>query len=356
MPDYSANEIEAIGSRLLDFFLKTEVKDSVTFDKPTMKKMVAKRKSFGATKGKISAPVRLAHGNAGTNDGLKGIGPGDQLDFYNPSNERRAEVERRKMHMGIQVTEDQLEDAGIRVTDNRRQPSGGGTDVHPVLISTLTSTYGDLNEQWDEKFNSLLWGDGTADPKALAGLRSIILDDPTQGTVCGLSGGLNADWRNRAYTAAHAASGGTGAITSNVAAGGELMQILQKDNRQLMRFGSKADMRPSGSDFMDALEREMRANGQYFQTGAGGGDIEVKKLNLGGIEFYYDPELDNIGRAKYSYAFDSRDICLYVREGLWKQERTPSRPYDRFVFHHSVVTTCNLLTDKRNGSAVYQIT
>lgn len=355
--DYTAGELAAISASVLDFHIKKAVKDNVLYAKPTMKKMVAKRKEYDAAKELITMPVRFSHDGGGVNDDLEGIGPHDKLKFTKLNNDRRVEAKPRKMHIGITMSEDELETAGITVVDEFGRTSGGSTDPHPVLINMIMSKADQFNELYDERFNRLLWSDGTAKPNALAGLLSIILDDPTQGTVCGFSGALTTAWRNRAYTAAHAASGGAGAITSNVANGGELIQVLKKDNRQLMRFGSKIDMRPAGSDFLDALEREIRANGGYSDSGfSKDHDVDIGGVRLGGSEFYYEPELDNIGRAKFSYAWDSRDIHLYAQKGLWKKIRKPARPYDEFVIHQSLVSKCNLITDKRNGSAVYQIT
>lgn len=352
MPAYTATEVEAIAARLLDHYAKNPPKDSATYNKPTFDRLVAKKKTFGATKGEISLPVRLTHGNAGTNDGVVGIGPGDKLNFYNPSNDRRATYTRRKHHIGIEMTEDELEDYGIEIVDEMGKTSGDSTSAHPQLVAALKSKSEDFNEQHDEKMNTLLWGDGSADSQAMAGIRSIILDNPAAGTVGGLSCALNARWRNSAYTSSSA----NGAITSATTGGGALIQVLQKDLRQLERYGSKVDLRPSGSDFLDALETELRANGTYYERGTGGEhDIYIDSIKIKNQVFYYDPELDNISREKYSYALCTKDLHLHVREGMWKKVRNPARPYDQFVIHKSLVTTCQLAADKLNGMAVYQI-
>lgn len=355
--DFTASEVEAIASALLDHHVKTAAIDSAKFAKPTLERLIKGKKTFNATKGDITMPVRLEHGNNGVDDGLEGIGPADELKFYNPSNLRRARYTRRKHHIGVTMTEDELEDYGINIVDEMGKTSGGGTAEHAQIADALKEKMVEFDEQHDEELNTLIWGDGLADSKALSGIRSIILDDPTQGTVGGLSCALNPKWRNRAHTAAHGASGGTGAITSNTAGGGELMQVLTKDARQLARFGGRVTMRPSGSDFLDALEREVRANGKYSESGFGGvHNIGVGEARLDGMVFYYDPELDNMGRAKWSYAISGKNMKLMCREGLWKKVRNPARPYNRFVIHKSLVSTCQLTNDQMNGHAVYQIT
>lgn len=354
--EYSPAEIEAISAKLLDAHIKKPVQDSAIYKKTTAERFISKKKEFSATKGDLTLPVRLAHGNGGLNDGLQGIGPGSELHFYNPANARRARFTRRKHHIGITISEDELEDYGVTVTDSPRRTSGGGTSQHPQLIDGLNEKMSDFNEQHDEKFSGLIWGDGSLDPLALSGIRSIILDDPTQGVVGGLSCALNTKWRNHAFTTAHAASGGQGAITSSTAGGGELMQVLAKDNRQLQRFGGRVSLRACGSDFLDALEREIRGNGNYSDMGfSKSHEADVGGVSLSGVTFVYDPELDNIGRQKFSYAIDERHLCLYVRSGMWKQLRNPERPYNRLVMHKSLVTTCMLAADQLNCHAVYQI-
>lgn len=356
MPEYTPAEIDAIAARVIDRYIKGQPIDSASFDKPTLKKFVQKRKQFKATKGNISLPVRLKHGNDGTRDSLAGITPGEELEFYNPSNARRAEYTRRKHHIGMSMTEDELEDYGITITDEMGGTSAGSASDHAVLMDALKEKASDFNEQFDEKANTLLWSDGTADANAMAGIRAIVLDDPTSGTVGGISCGLNAKWRNRAYTSAHAASGGTDKITSSTSGGGELIQVLTKDLRQLMRFGGRPDYRPAGSDFLDALEREIRANGEYAQMGfAKDHELGFNGLALGGVPFIYDPELDNIGREKYAYALDCRHINLHTRDGLWKKVRKPARPYNKFVMHQSLVATAQVCADQLNCHAVYQI-
>ena len=240
--EYTANEVAAISARLLDAFIRKQAKVSDVENKPTMNHFVAGMKEFGATKENVSLPIRLKHGNDGTNDGLVGIGPGDQVKFYNPASDRRAIYPRKKHHIGCTYTEDEMEDGGVTITDEWGKTSGGSTGGdHAVLINVVESKAADFNEQHDDKFNEKLWDDGTLDPQGFAGIRAFILDDPTSGTVGGISCALNTKWRNRAYTTAHGTAGGTGAITSNTAGGGELMQILHKDNRQLRRFGGKVD-------------------------------------------------------------------------------------------------------------------
>jgi hypothetical protein len=143
-----------------------------------------------------------------------------------------------------------------------------------VLVGLLEDKLFDLGENYARRMNALLYGDGVADAKALAGLKLLIADDPSVGTVGGINRATvgNEWWRNRAYTAAFGtkvsgtpalAVWGGGAITSNVANGGALLQVLQSERRQLTRYGGEPDTFLAGSAFIGAMETEIRANGNY---------------------------------------------------------------------------------------------
>ena len=58
-------------------------------------------------------------------------------------------------------------------------------------------------EGYSRGMNDFLYGDGTADPNAIAGIQTLIVDDPaaTGTTVGGLSTVSNTWWRNRANVA-----------------------------------------------------------------------------------------------------------------------------------------------------------
>ena len=136
-----------------------------------------------------------------------------------------------------------------------------------VLVGLFEDKLYELGEQYAISMNDLFWGDGVADPKALAGIQSLVTIDPSVGSVGGLDRSLaaNAFWRNRARTTAFGAkvSGtpalaahGGGPITSAVTDGGALITVLQSEYRQLTRYGGRPTKFIAGSDFIAALEKE----------------------------------------------------------------------------------------------------
>ena len=361
MEGFSAAQIAHAQATTLDYFLRGKLKDQNRQDRPLLKKMESNTKPFTGGKELISGGARMETGAGGVNDGVTGYSHTDQVGFYNPANGLRYSYVWREHHIGWTISETQLKQQGIVVTD---QPNRVGAQKRSVeiLAPVLEEAVYDFMEQYEKTMNDLLWGDGTSDTSALHGLRSSILDIPTIGTVGGLSAATYTPWRNFAFTAAFSGHGsfdadwGGNAITSTPANGGALLQALTKLDRQLTRRGSRWDCFYAGSDFIDAMEVEIRANGGYSDTGftqsqdGSIGDMYFKKRKV-----VYDPTLDDMGMEKRAYLWPSSDIKLMPLAGDWKRKRTPERPYDQFVFHQSLVCTGQLVTMQRNGSAVLDI-
>ena len=118
-----------------------------------------------------------------------------------PANIQRANYAWKEHHAGISVTLTELKKDGISVTDSTTSNSvtnHSGRDK-TVLVNLFQDKLDDMLEGYSRGMNDLLYGDGTADANALAGIRSIIVDDPsaTGTTVGGLSTVTNTWWRNR---------------------------------------------------------------------------------------------------------------------------------------------------------------
>lgn len=364
MEGFSAAQIAHAHATGLDHYIKGPLFNSGIQEKPTLAKMEKMAKTFPGGNENISIGVKFSTGAGGVNDGVTGFSHTDSVNFYNPNNGLRANYVWREHHLGMTLSETELKRHGILVGEefDSTRRTRGDRGLH-ILANVLDEANADFAEQYADTMNDLIWGDGTADTSALHGLRAFILDIPTLGTCGGLSNVSYPKWRNRARTAAFAADGsfsadhGGGAVTSATADGGALCQVLQKEYRQLRRYGGKPDCFPAGSDFIDALETEMRANGYYSDSGfTGGGDLSVGEIKFKGVPVYYDPTLDDLGRSKYAYLWDSKDICLYALEGDWRRRRTPARPHDQFVSHQSLLCTGQMTARRRNSALVIQIT
>jgi hypothetical protein len=357
---FTAGEVANIANGALDFYYNRgdTFKQSIQ-SKPMLKWAESSAKSFPGGKGNISLAIKGDYGAGGVNDKVTGYTHNDTVGFYTPANIKRANFPWREHHIGLTLTHTELKIDGISVTDE--EGNGSSLSKHSdrevtVLVNLLQDKLEDFGEQYARSMNTLLWGDGTADPKALAGMRSIILAVPNAGTTGGLDRVANTWWRNRAATAAFAAAGGRGAITSATTSGGALLQFLQQEYRQLIRYGGRPTKMLAGSDFITAMEVEMRANGNYSMSGfTGSQDGSMGQMKFGGTTVEYDPTLDDLGLNKRLYWFDPRHIFLMKMDGEWDHRFSPARPYAQFVMYKSMTHTGQLVAQQLNAAGVYDI-
>ena len=357
---FTAGEIANVANASLDFYYNKgdTFKQSIQA-KPLLRFMEGGAKSFPGGKGNISLAVKGNYGNGGVNDHVVGYTHNDAVNFYTPANIQRVNYPWREHHIGLTLTHTELKIDGISVTDeggNGESTSNHSDREVTVLVDLLEDKMEDFGEMYARSMNALCWGDGTADPKALAGMSAIIVDVPNAGTLGGLARSTNPWWQNRAATAAFGVAGGRGAIASSPANGGALFQFLQQEYRQLIRFGGRPTKFLAGSDFISALETEIRANGNYSMTGfTGSQDGKMGQIKFGNTMIEYDPTLDGLGHQKRGYWWDPRHIYLMKMDGEWDHKFTPARPYNQFVMYKSMTHTGQIVAQQVNSSLVVDI-
>lgn len=358
---FTAEELANITNSALDHFMgRGEVHRNAIQNKPMLRAFDAAAGNFAGGKGEVSLGVKGGQGGGS----LSGYTHDDTVSYYNPATNKRVGFPWKEHHIGIGLTHTELKHDGITVIES------GGSDrtsekdgrEEQALANILEEKLEDMNEDYAVSLDNLIHGDGTSDTKALAGIRALILDDPSLGSTGGLSRSANTWWRNRAATAAAFAAGsGSDAITSATTGGGALLQFLQGEERQLNRYarGSRRCKKFAGSDFMDAIETELRANGQYAQSGWKGGDGAVDgampPIMWNGIIIEYDPTLDDLGLSKRMYNIDMRRVKLLYMKGEKMKKANPSRPYDRYVTYRGITTTGVMVAQQLNTSGVYDI-
>ena len=368
---FTAGELANIANAALDFYFnRGEAFQQALQSRPLVKTFDGSTaKTFPGGKGNISLAVQGVYGNGGVNDSLKGYTHTDTVTFYNPANIQRVNFPWREMHIGIELTYTELKIDGISVTS---EFGASGISEHSgrdatVLVNLWQNKLFDFGERYARSLNTLLWGDGAADAKALAGIRSIITDDPTVGTVGGLDRSIAANgyWRNRAYTAAMGvavtatpalAAWGGAPVASNPANGGALWQVLQSEMRQLRRYGGQPNTFLAGSGFIGKLEIEMRANGYYSDSGFKKSlDGAMGPVLFDGTTIQYDPTLDDLGLTNRAYWFDNRHIYLMKMQNEWRKVHNPARPIDQFILARSITSTGQLVAQQANSALVIDV-
>lgn len=360
--------LDYIANAALDFYLnKGEAFQQTLQSRPLVAIMERNAKNFPGGKGEISVAVQGKYGANGVNDSLKGYEYDDTVDFFNPTNLDRLAFRWREMHIGIEVTHTELKHDGISVTNE----NGGTREIsgreRTMLVNMWENKLFDFGERYARSLNGLLWGDGSADPKAIHGIQLFLADDPSQGIIGGKDRAQaeNAYLRNRARTAAFdtavtanpslSAHGG-GAVVSSPDNGGALWQTLQVERRQLTRYGGNPNTFLAGSDFIGGLELEMRANGYYSQNGfRKSQDGAMGPVLFDGTTIQYDPTLDDMGFAKRGYWFDNRHVYLMKMTGEWRRTHNPARPVDKFVLYRSITSTGQMVAQQLNSGLVIEI-
>lgn len=351
---FSQAELDNITNAALDYYIeKGTVFSSTIQDKPLLAAMDAKAKTFPGGKGQISVAVKGQYDST-----LGGYTHNDTVNYVNPAKLKRANYAWKEHHIGIGVTLTELKRDGISVVDslNGESVKNNRGREETALANLLQDKLEDMAEGYARGLNTFLWGDGTADANALAGIRAFVKDDPAAAasTVGGIdqNASANAWWRNRANLA-----------VTTTATGDEVIALLNTEFRQLQRFGGKPDVALCGSDFMDRINKELRARGYYTDAGfARGQDIKHGDITYGGMVFKYDPTMDDIGTSlggatdysKRAYVLDSSKLCLYYMESEKMKRHSPARPYDQYVMYRALTTTGALAATQLNCHGVYQ--
>lgn len=355
---FSATELANIANATLDNFIgKGEVYKQTIQNKPFLKAMdSAASDDVSGGNGKVSLRIK------GEYDGvLQGYSHDDTAGYYNPANIKRVEYSWKEHHIGLEITHTELKHDGITVSGDGADESTSekdGREEH-ALANLLDDKMEDMNESYSRGLNTLLWGDGTADAKALAGIRSFILEVPTTGTTGGLNRAFFSWWRNRAATAAFGSAGGRGSVSSNVANGGAAIQFFQNEFRQLNRYGGTGSAKIfAGSDAIDKIEKEFRANGKYTEDGfrrESATDGGMATIYLGGKPVTYDPTLDDLSLSDRLYVVDMKRIKLRYMKGEKMKRHSPARPHDKYAMYRAITTTAVMTAQQLNTSGVYQI-
>ncbi len=344
---FSAQELANIANAAIDYHMdKGKVVSSTIQNKPLLAHMRSKQKTFPG--GKDNITVR-AKGDYTTT--IMGYTHDDTVTYANPANIKTATYPWKEIHSGISLTLTELKKDGITVTDSA---NGRGTSNHSqremtMLANLLEDKLEDMSEGTDRGMNDMFWQDGTQDANQVPGIRSFILNDPTSATVvAGIDQSSATWWRNRASLS----------INSATASNQNLVNELQKEFRQLRRYGNPKHIFLAGSDFMDAFEKELRALGNYTLTGwadKGRIDASIADLAFKGIDIQYDPTLDDDSLSKYGYVLDTNAIKPMVMEGEDMKSHNPARPEDKYVLYRAITWTGGLVCNQRNTSGVYSI-
>lgn len=353
---FTAAEIENAANAAIDYHAdRGTLWSSGIQNKPLFSSMWPKSKAFPGGKSLVTERVTGEYDD----DFVQGFEADDEVEYENPTGIKTASMPWKMHHSGIKFTSQELIIDGISVVDST---TGENTSKHSeremtALTGLLEHKIEFQQESNAKSYNKLLWLDGTADPKKMAGIRAFIVDDPdAAGYVAGIDPVANTWWQNRARTA----TSPDGDINAATPSNQNLVTAYQSEIRQLRRFGDPNHLWLAGSDHLEAFEAELRAKGNYTMTGWAKSedqsiDASVADVAFKGVKCKYDPTLDDLGLSKYAFMIDLKAIRLRHVEGENMKKHAPARPENRYVFYRATTFVGCLTVRQRNTSLVIAI-
>ncbi len=350
MGAFTAQELANIGNSVLDYHLKGRADPQTIQNKPLWKALKSKQGSFPGGKELITWPVVFDYTTS-----IQGFSHDDPVGYANPANTKRASSNWKEIHAGIQFTATELKHAGITIVDTldgSSMSNKSGRDMIE-LTNLWKEKLADMDEGVDRGMNNMLWRDGTQDSSLVPGIQSFILASPSSGVTFGLDRTANPLWRNRSIQN----------LSTSTPSDMAICTALQKEYRQLRRYSGGPTHMFAGSDFIEAVEAELRAKGELTNTGwamskdgknarieASMADIQFK-----GTLIEYDPTLDDEGLADTMFWLDLNSIKLMVMDGEDMKQHTPARPHNKYVYYRAVTWTGGIMAKRLNSSGRYKL-
>jgi hypothetical protein len=345
MATIGALTVLSVTDYALDFYVRGGMLLQTEQERPLLAFLNGGRKTFPAGKQYISEPVKgtVMNDTAGF---YAGYSNDDALVFTQRALGVRANYQWYEVHAGLVLTHTELKKDGISVVDGETKTSDHG-DALTRLTGIMEDALEDFAVSWARAKNSMLWNNGSQDAKQTPGVTAILLDDPTTGTVGGLSQVTYPWWRSRVN------------LSIPVDAENQSMtKFFRTESTQLRRYGGRPNKALCGQQFWDALAAEVERKGQYTTSGFASSttDIGIKGIAIAGIgTFEYDPTLDDLGMSKRAYVFDSRRLRLRPMEGEANKTMSPARPYQYLVMLKSMTDVNALESTQLNSMGVYGI-
>lgn len=333
----------------LNYIVRGDTLSQTTEDKPLLRFLKEKKKSFGGGLGAITDPVQGAY-MSDTAGFFAGYTADQSLTFTQAQNILRTSYNWKECACNLWITWTELKEDGITITDNQKTTEHSEVSL-TRLTAVLKNRMEDFMESYSRAMNSMLWNDGSQDALQVPGVRSILTDVAAVGTTGGLNRATYWWWRHRTLI-------GDNGITPSPT-DQNLSRILRTELRQLRRYGGKPDKALCGSNFLNALEQEIQQKGVYTQEGFTSNkstDLGMKKVRMMGLgEFEYDPTLDDLGYSSRCYVFDSRRMILRPMEDEEDKVLTPERPYNYLVFLKTMTWTGALVATQLTPFGIYEV-
>ena len=347
---FTGEQISYAGKAAMDFIVRGKPEDLYNTDRPLLKQLQATKKSFPGAKQYINEKLRI------TNDSnFQWFGPDDQVTFNRKRTLEEADFPWSSCHDGFALTEEELLQNYITVTDDRN--AAPTTDEQRQFVNLIQENTETLMLGFKEKFDYELHLDGTQDVDAIAGLDAAIAIDPTTGTYGGIDRSVAANqafWSNQV------------SLDLTIANMIENMETTWRDCTRI--GGNSPNFILCGSVFLDAYRQATKSEvAREIHVQPRGGtrlDPSITDLYFKGIMLKWDPVMDDL-EADLSptqewdsrcYFLNTRFLKLRPAKGQDMVVRRPPRAYDRYTHYWGLTWRGGVTTNRPGSMAVLSAT
>lgn len=339
----------------LDYFVRNKPPvDQVNIAHPLLQLLEANKMTFDGGKQYIVHPIYKSN-----DDNTAWFGSDDQVGYNNRKNIVQASFLWSNVHGGYSLTEEQLLQNGISVTDNMSVTPTREEVVQ--LSSILDANNMAIKEGHDAFLDYQLWLDGTQSTDAVPGVDALISTTPTTGTVGGINRATtgNEYWRNNVN------------VGISTATAGALTEAMEIEWRKCTRYGGEQpNAIMCGSKFLDAYRKDAKDTiNRRVMIGNNGKQTPGINAGVTGIYFkecevIWAPVLDQLAAdfpgATYAwdkrcYFFNTKRLQLNPAKGQWKVPRKPPRVYDRYTHYSAMTSRFGMGVTKPNTMSVLSI-
>ena len=376
-----ADDITQLGYVALQNYLKNKPIDQVATERPLLKALMAKKKSWGGGKENIVEQIRTGYGNyfEWFGDGTKNTS--ETVGYNTRDTVRQAYFPWNSAHDGFTFSEDYLLGNGILIGDSQ-SPRNSGDASLVQLTNVFNEAMEVLRLGFEKVLDQSLHLDGTVavggNPgtitKTLNGLDFLISFDPRTGTVGGIDRAANEYWRNNFDVGA-----GLNTFDDTTPDGigsGTLLAQMHTMWRECQKNGGSPDFILAGTDFIKSFEiaADAKLDRYAIQPGTANApwnmdpSLEIKDsgtftgLFFQGIPIIWDPVFDDIDAIsgstpsngtsvlwkKRCYFINTKHLTLRPIEGNDMIARKPPRAHTSYNYYWGMTWRGGLTANRMN--------
>ena len=382
----AAADITQLGYVALQNYLKNKPIDQVATERPLLKALMAKKKTWGGGKENIVEQIRTGYDNNFEWFGDTSLNTSDTVGYNTRDTIRQAYYPWNSAHDGFQFSEDYLIGNGILIGDSQspRNSSAAGlvqlTNVFNESMEVLRLGFEEILDQSLHLDGTITVGGGTSTAnKAINGLDFIVPCVSHTGTVGGIDRASNTFWRNQIDMGA-GLNVTTGSDYGNGYAGSALLAPMHVMWRACQRNGGSPDFILAGTDFVKSYEIAADAKESRYAVQPGSSsspwnmDPSIENKDWGtftglyfqGVPIMLDPvfqDLDAISGAdssngltvaweKRCYFLNTKHLTLRPIEGNDMIARKPPREHTSYNYYWGMTWRGSLTANRCNCHGV----